>query len=75
MSEILRVARAPEEIYSRYSTGFFGFKAALKSCRMYNVTPSEELTRRKIKRAAERLILLVNGAGEVRVNGRRIVIE
>lgn len=74
ISELLRVSRAPEEVYKRYTAGFFGFKAALRECRGYQITGGPELLRRKIARAAERLILLTGGAGEVRIRGKLITI-
>jgi hypothetical protein len=58
VSEFLRVANASEVVYRRYRAGFFGFKAALRECRGYDITPSEELRRRQIRRAAERLATL-----------------
>lgn len=64
ISELLRVANAPGEIYARWHTGFFGFKAALRECRYYNITKTDVLLDRQKRRAAERLVKLA-GAGEV----------
>lgn len=74
VSEILRVAGAPDEVYNRYRAGFFGFKAALRECRGYRVTPSRELRRRKLQRAAERLLELLGGEGEINIRDRSIVV-
>jgi len=74
ISEIIRVSRSPEEIYSRYHAGFFGFRAALKECRGYQVTSSAELHARKARRAAERLVLLLGDSGSIRVRGRLVTI-
>lgn len=75
ISEILRVSRAPEAVYARYTAGFFGFKAALKECRGYQVTPIAELRVRKIRRAAERLVLLLGGPAQLRVREHRIIVD
>lgn len=75
VSELLRVAHAPEEVYIRYTTGFFGFKAALRECRGYVVTPSEELRRRKMRRTAERLIILAGGATQITIKTWTIIIQ
>lgn len=74
ISEILRVSRAPDEVYRRYRAGFFGFKAALAECRGYRITPTKELNRRKIRRTAERLVALLDGPGELRIRGKTITI-
>lgn len=74
ISEILRVANAPEQVYLRYSTGFFGFKAALRVCRGYRVTPAARLLRVRARRAAERLILL-GFRGEMVVRGLTISVR
>lgn len=74
VSEILRVAKAPEEVYNRYMAGFFGFKAALRECRSYTITPGTELIRRKAKRAAIRLITL-GVTGEIHVKGRVVTVH
>lgn len=74
ISEILRVSRAPNEVYVRYTAGFFGFKSALKECRGYQVNTSAELNRRKTRRAAERLILLTGGSGSIQIKGKVITI-
>lgn len=50
-----------------------GFKAVLAECRGYRLTPDGELRRRKIRRAAERLVLLM-GQGSVEVHGHRVVV-
>lgn len=75
VSEILRVARAPDEIYSRYTAGFFGFKAAVRQCRAYNITPADELKRRQIRRAIGRLISLAEGPAVFQHGGRTIEIR
>lgn len=75
ISEIMRVSRSSKAIYSRYMAGFFGFKAALKECRGYTVTPDEELKQRKIHRTAKRLLDLMKGQGSVAVNGKTITIK
>jgi len=75
ISEILRVSRAPEDVYRRYRSGFFGFKAALEQCRGYRVTPNAELNRRRIRRTAERLVLLLDGPGELKIRGRLISVS
>lgn len=75
ISEILRVSRAPREVYVRYTAGFFGFKAALRQCRGYQITPNAELCRRKIRRAAERLVLLVHGPAELSVRGHIVTVR
>jgi len=75
ISEIMRVSRAPDDVYRRYRAGFFGFKAALEQCRGYRVTSTSELNRRKIRRAAERLIVLLNGPAQLTVRGRVIEIR
>jgi len=73
VSELLRVANAPPETYRRYRCGFVGFRAALAECRGYRINDTEHLKRRKIKRAASRLLSLM-GAGQVEVGGHRITI-
>lgn len=74
ISEILRVSRAPEDVYRRYRAGFFGFKAALEQCRGYTVTATPELNRRKIRRAAERLVTLLDGPGTLSIRGRTVAV-
>lgn len=74
ISEILRVSRAPEAVYSRYTAGFFGFKAALKRCRLYTITPNDELKRRQAKRAAARLLDLIGSPGEIKVRDHLVRI-
>jgi hypothetical protein len=75
ISEILRVSRAPEQVYLRYRAGFFGFKAALRECRGYQVTPTGELTRRKVRRAAQRLVALMPQPGELAIGGRVVSVR
>lgn len=75
ISELIRVARAPNEVYRRYQCGFFGFKAALQECRGYQITPSEELHRRKIRRTAERLLHLVKGPATIEIAGHTIIVS
>ena len=75
ISEILRVARAPDETYRRYRMGMFGFKAALAECRGYRINPTSVLTTRRIRRAAERLVKLSDGPLTVRVRDRTVVVS
>lgn len=74
ISEILCVSRAPEEVYHKYTAGFFGFKSALKHCRLYNITPSEELKRRQAKRAANRLLMLLGAPSEIEIKSHIVTI-
>lgn len=74
VSEFLLIARAPDEVYRRYQLGFVGFRATLSRCRGYTVHSSDFLKRRKIRRAAERIIDLL-GPGEVCCSGMRVVVE
>jgi len=74
ISEILRVSRAPDEVYRRYRAGFFGFKAALAECRGFTINSTSELTRRKIRRCAERLVLLLDGPGKLEIRGRVVSV-
>lgn len=73
VSEFIRVANAAPETYRRYRFGLVGWKATLAECRGYKQTPTKELTRRRIRRCAERLVLLL-GRGEVQVRGRRVSV-
>ena len=75
VSEILRVARAPERVYQKYAAGFFGFKAALRATRFYQITPSQELKRRKLRRAAERIVSLTDGPVEFTIRDRVISVR
>lgn len=75
VSDILRVSRAPRDVYERYTAGFFSFKAAVERCRLYHITPTEELRSRKIRRAADRLVELMGGPGEICVKDRRVRVE
>ena len=75
VSEIMRVARAPDEIYSRYTAGFFGFKAAVRQCRAYNVTSTSELKRRQVRRTAQRLVSLVGGPATIKVLDRVVTVS
>jgi len=61
ISELIRVASAPKEIYSAYSSRLIGFRATLEKVRMYRVPICEELSNRKLRRAAARLVALCNG--------------
>jgi hypothetical protein len=74
ISEILRVANAPDEIFRRYTAGFFGFRAALKQCRGYQLPDTAEIQQRKIKRTAARLVRLMN-QGEIFVAGRVVSVS
>lgn len=69
ISEILKVAHAPEHVWAYYKAGTFGFKGALKGARLYGLPRTHHLTQRQIKRAIERLILLTEGCDlEMRVS-------
>lgn len=74
ISEILRVSRAPDDVYMKYTAGFFGFRAALRQCRYYHVTPSEHLKWRKARRAAEMLVRLFDEPKTIRVKDRIITV-
>jgi hypothetical protein len=74
VSEFLRVAHAPDAVYRRYHGGFVGFKAALRECRGYRVTPNEQLRRRKIQHAAQRLARLA-GATTVCVSRWEVAVR
>lgn len=67
ISELLRVSRAPEAVYVRYRGGFFGFKAVLRQCRGYTVTPDIELRRRKLRRTAQRLVILAENETRIQL--------
>ena len=73
VSEFIRVANAPPETYRRYKAGLVGFRAVLQECRGYRILDDEHRKRKKIRRAAERLIGLL-GHGEVTVCGRRVTV-
>lgn len=73
VSEFIKIANAPEDVYRRYRAGFIGFRAALSECRGYRINSSEFLQSKKIRRAARRLIDLI-GHGEVTVKGRRVSV-
>lgn len=75
VSEIIRVSKAPEHIYNRYTAGFFGFKSALRECRAYTVTPNETLRRRQIRRAIGRLIALADAPAIFQHGERTIEIR
>lgn len=75
ISEFLKVARAPDLVYRRYRAGFVGFKAVLAECRGYRIHQDEWLKRRKIRRAAERLMLLMPQGGSVEVCGRKLDVH
>lgn len=75
ISEILRVSRAPEQVYQKYTAGFFGFKAALRECRGYRIMETEDLHRRKLRRAARRLVELTSEPMELEVQGRVVSIR
>jgi hypothetical protein len=73
VSEFIRIARAPDEVYRRYRAGFVGFRATLSECRGYRLHSDDWLKRRKIRRTAERLIGLM-GQGSVEVCGRQVTV-
>lgn len=74
VSEFVRIAQAPPEVYRRYHAGFVGFRATLAACRGYRITADGELHHRKIRRAAERLVQLM-GSGCVSVRGHHITVD
>ena len=67
ISELLRVANSPNEVYNRWQAGFWGFKAALRECRYYNISPPARLIAKQKQRAAERLVKLATDGEEIRV--------
>jgi hypothetical protein len=73
VSEFVKIANAPPEVYRRYRGGFIGFRSALSECRGYQINTTEFLKSKKIRRTAERLINLM-GDGEVTVNGKRVTV-
>jgi hypothetical protein len=73
VAEFIRVANAPPEVYRRYYGGFIGFKTALAECRGYQIHTDDELRKKKIRRAAERLIALL-AEGEVTIKGVRVTV-
>jgi len=76
VSELIKVANAPEEVYRRYRAGFFGFKAALAECRGYRILPEERLVHKRMRRAAERLINLAGSSPTTfTVHGWQVRIE
>lgn len=74
VSEFVKIANAPPEVYRRYQAGFIGFRAALAECRGYRINTTEFLKSKKIRRTAGRLIDLM-GQGEVVVKGKRVLIH
>lgn len=74
VSEFIKIANAPDEVYRRYRAGFIGFRAALNECRGYRLHTDDHLKRRKIRRAAQRLITLM-GQGEVTVSGKKVIVS
>lgn len=74
VSEFVKIANAPPEVYRRYEAGFIGFRSALAECRGYTIHSTDFLKSKKIRRTAERLVNLLNGAGEVSVKGRKITV-
>lgn len=75
ISELIRVAHAPPEVYRRYACHFFGFKAALQECRGYRVNRTEILRRRQVRRAAERLVKLANCPERIHIRNKVISIS
>lgn len=76
VSEFLRVANAPPEIYRRYRAGFFGFKAALAECRGYRLTDDAHQKKKKMRYSATRLLKLAGYApAEILVLGFKVTIE
>ncbi len=73
VSEFVKIANAPDEVYRRYHAGFIGFRSALAECRSYTINSTHALKQKKIRRTAERLINLI-GAGEVTVKGKRVTV-
>jgi len=74
VSEFIRIANAPLETYRRYRAGFIGFRAALNECRGYRILSTETLTQKKIRRAAERLVMLYP-QGQLVVRGKQINVQ
>jgi hypothetical protein len=73
VSEFCLVARAEPETYRRYRAGFIGFKATLAECRGYRLHSNEWLHQRKVRRAAERLVTLLD-RGELDVAGHHVAV-
>ncbi len=73
ISEFIRMANAPKDVYFQYRAGFIGFRATLQVCRGYTVNVPEHVKRKKIRRVAERLVGLM-GSGEVEVRGKKVTV-
>lgn len=73
VSEFCLVARAEPETYRRYRAGFVGFKATLAECRGYRLHGNAWLHQRKVRRAAERLVTLLD-RGELDVAGHHVAV-
>lgn len=65
ISEVLRVAGAPEPIYAEYSTSRIGFRVALAKTRLYHLAQGTRLPykRRQARRMSARLIRQVMAIG------------
>ena len=75
VSEFIRVANAPRETYMRYRAGLVGFRAVLQECRGYHILAPEHIHKKKVRRAAERLLTLMGDRREVEILGHRIRID
>lgn len=75
VSEILRVSRAPHDVYTRYRIGFFGFKAALRATRLDQLGTGAnrwELNRKRAVRHIRKL--LYDRPGEIEAQGWRVTL-
>ena len=64
ISELLRVARAPQEVFNKYELKLIGFRAALKEAREFTLPKTEARTKRQLRRSAERLVAFVRKSGQ-----------
>jgi hypothetical protein len=64
IAELLKVARAPDEIYKRYALRQIGFGAALREARSFTIVKTERWKNRKLRRSAERLVAMCREAGQ-----------
>jgi hypothetical protein len=62
--ELLRVARAPDNIFLRYEAQQIGFGVALKQARAFRVPKSDGWKKRKLRRSAERLVAMCQESGQ-----------
>lgn len=83
ISEVKRVAYAPQEIYMEYSAGRYGFRVALEKSRLYYAAhrTKPQAKRRQLRKAAGRLIKLASvmhsgpDGWEYELNGYKLVIR